>query len=142
MNISELYEKEVEQKDRQFEVLRSNGDKSGHHITLKPVNSESVELAAGKYRRIMAMFDESFKEKNKALYDESEKSGDFYEYNYRVNKELAVIRNAVCLELVEGWDFDNEFSIKELENALAGFPGLGEQIWDAYIAALVAYQKK
>jgi len=142
MNIHELYAAKVEAKDRQFEVLRSDGTPSGHHIVLKPVDSEDVEIAVVKYRRLLAQFDESFKAANAELLAESEAAGDFGEYNIRHGRELVKLQNAVAAELVEGWDFDTEFSQHELSSALAAFKGLGDQIWAAYITQLANYQKK
>ncbi len=147
MNLSELYNKEVDATDRRIEVLRSDVSPSGHFITLKdPLNAEAS--------RLVFMFDqaclsraEPFETDNKEMLARCVEIENHTEYNLAFEAHCQDLRDAFAVELVEGWDFDNEFTVDALKEAIAGFRSpmlfsLERQIIDGFRAILEEHSKK
>lgn len=147
MKLSELYKASLPQDDRKFEVLRSDGTPSGHFITLvDPASSKAAdavfmrEVAEGGMYSIYA-------EKNKELLKESEDNKNYTAFNVGFETFCEEIRDAFAVEVVEDWDFDNEFSKEELINAISSFRSpmlfsLQRQIINKFDQASKEHKKK
>lgn len=141
MKLEDLYKK-IESKNNQFEVLLPSGESCGNSILLKSHDDDDANIAAMRYSRLISLFDNNFKEKNKELYDECEQAKDFREYNFSHRKSLAEIEKSFAFELVSGWDFDNEFSGESLKELLDGFPSLKDQIISNFYKLAEEHAKK
>lgn len=141
MKLNELYSKEFSQK-KTFEVLRSDGTPSGGHITLKSPDDDAAALAFMRFNRLLGKYAKYFESKHELLQKECEEAGDFREYNYMFNAGLIELNNALAIDIVEGWDFDDVFSVQALENILKEFNGLGEQVVTEFINSINEQQKK
>ena len=144
MNLADLCA-QVTASENRFEVVKSDGSKSGHHITLKSHTDKDVILASARYNRVLTVMLERFDADNAELKAECEAAKNFTEYNFKLDFALQELRQAFAAELVSGWDFDNEFSKEELAKVLAAFIGehaLAKQILDAYNAMVESAAKK
>lgn len=147
MNLSDLYQKETAPESRKFEVIRSDGTPSGHHITL--INPSSAKAAS-----VAFMFDSAlnrrmkkYEEEKKALREECEAAANFSEYNIGFEMACQDLRDAFAMEVVDGWDFDNEFTPEALKAAIDGYRSpvlfsLQRQIINAYRDMVEAQAKK
>jgi len=141
MKLEDLYSR-IESKGSQFEVELPSGALCGNSIYLKPHDDNYANIAVMRYARLISVFDDDFKEKNKALYDECEQAKDFREYNLLHQISLAEIGKAFAFELVSGWDFDNKFSSESLKGLLEGFPSLKDQIISNFYKSMGEHAKK
>ena len=144
MNLADLCAQVTESENR-FEVVKSDGSMSGHHITLKSHTDKDVILASARYNRVLTVMLERFDADNAELKAECETAKNFTEYNFKLDFALQELRQAFAAELVSGWDFDNEFSKEELTKVLTAFTGehaLAKQILDAYNAIVESAAKK
>lgn len=147
MNLSDLYQKETAPESRKFEVIRSDGTQSGHHITL-------IDPSSAKAASVAFMFDSSlnrrmkkYEEEKKALRDECEAAVNFSEYNIGFEMACQDLRDAFAMEVVDSWDFDNEFTPEALKAAIDGYRSpvlfsLQRQIINAYRDMVEAQAKK
>ena len=144
MNLADLFNAATSSANS-FDVLKSDGTPSGHHITLKAHTDKDVILASARYNRVLMVMLERFDADNAELKVECEAAKNFTEYNLKLDFELQELRQAFAAELVSGWDFDNAFSKEELAKVLAAFIGehaLHKQIIDAYNAMVESASKK
>ena len=144
MNLSDLCS-QVTASENRFEVVKSDGSKSGHRITLKSHTDKDVILASARYNRVLKALLDQFESDNAELKAECEKVKDFTEFNFKLDFALQELRQAFAAELVCGWDFDNAFSKEELVKVLAAFTGehaLAKQILDAYNGMVESAAKK
>ena len=144
MNLADLFNAAISSTNS-FEVLKSDGTPSGHHITLKAHTDKDVILASARYNRVLMVMLERFDADNAELKAECEAAKNFTEYNFKLDFELQELRQAFAAELVSGWDFDNAFTKNELAKVLAAFTGehaLAKQILDAYNAMVADQAKK
>ena len=121
MKLSDLYKASIAASERQFEVRKSDGSLSGHHITLIDPFSEKATKAGFMYGRELAKRAEEFNEKNKELLAQCEEAKDFTEFNVNFHSHCQDLHDAYCMEIVECWDFDNKFTEKALKEAITGF---------------------
>lgn len=147
MNLSDLYQAELPTESREFIVMRSDYTPSENKIRL-------IDPASDKAAKAAFMFDSAIKRKlkkyeaeNERLLAECKEAGDFLEYNVGFEFKCQELRDAFCHEVVEGWDFDDEFTPENLQSALDGFrspvlASLQRQIIDAFRAQSVAWAKK
>lgn len=115
---------------------------SGNHLILKSVGSDETNLALTRYHRLLKLFDERFEKDNAELKAECEAAKEHGEYIIKHGIELSNLNKAFALELVDGWDFDDEFSTDTLEQLLDAMPSLVLQIRDEFYKALGEHQKK
>lgn len=115
---------------------------TGNHLMLKAVGSDETNLALTRYHRLLKLFDERFEKDNAELKAECEAAKDFGEYNIKHNIEVSRLHKAFAAELVDGWDFDDEFSADTLSQLLDAMPSLAMQIRDEFYKALGEHQKK
>lgn len=141
MKLEDLYSR-IESKGSEFEVELPSGALCGNSIYLKPHDDNYAKVAVMRYSRLISVFDDAFKDKNKALYDECEQAKDFREYNLLHQISLAEIEKAFAFELVIGWDFDDKFNDDSLKNLLDGFVGLKTQIISNFFKASEEHAKK
>ena len=144
MNLADLCAQLTAAGNR-FEVIKSDGSKSGHHITLKSHTDKDVILASARYNRVLTVMLDKFESDNAELKAECESAKNFTEYNFKLDFALQELRQAFAAELVSGWDFDNAFSKEELAKVLAAFTGehaLAKQILDAYNSMVESAAKK
>lgn len=147
MNLESLYKQAVETDSRKFEVMKSDGMLSGHHITL-------IDPFGGKAARLTHMFDRAiaakaaaFETDNPGLLESCKQAEDFTEYNLKFEEACQDVRDAFACELVESWDFDNEFNQEALSGAIKAFRfplvfSLERQIINAYRNLLSEHAKK
>ena len=144
MNLADLCS-QVTASENRFEVVKSDGSMSGHHITLKSHTDKDAILASARYNRVLKVLLDKFESDNAELKAECEAAKNFTEYNFKLDFELQDLRQAFAAELVSGWDFDNAFSKEELAKVLTAFTGehaLAKQILDAYNAMVESAAKK
>ena len=144
MNLADLCA-QVTASENRFEVVKSDGSMSGHHITLKSHTDKDVILASARYNRVLTVMLERFDADNAELKAECEAAKNFTEYNFKLDFALQELRQAFAAELVSGWDFDNAFSKEELAKVLIAFTGehaLAKQILDAYNSMVESAAKK
>lgn len=147
MNLSELYHAEIPTESRRFEVIRSDGSLSGHHITLvDPVGAKAAK-AAFMFDSALARRAKKYESENAELLEQCKEAGDFTEYNLGFDLYCQDLRDAFALEVVESWDFDNEFTTDALKAAIEGFRaplllGLQRQIIDAFRRVVAEEAKK
>src|SRR5574344_1988303 len=144
MNLADLFNATAS-SENSFEVLKSDGNPSGHRITLKAHTDKDVILASARYNRVLMSMLEKFDADNAELKAECEAAKNFTEYNLKLDFELQELRQAFAAELVSGWDFDNAFSKEELAKVLGAFTGeyaLAKQILDTYNAMVADQAKK
>lgn len=115
---------------------------SGNNLMLKPVGSDETNLALTRYHRLLKLFDERFEKDNAELKAECEAAADFGEYNIKHNIEVLKLHKAFAVELVDSWDFDDEFNADTLSQLLDVMPSLTLQIRDEFYKALGEHQKK
>ena len=147
MNLSDLYQASVGESDRKFEVLRSDGAESGHHITLiDPASDKAAKavfmLGAAEREKL-----EKFKADNAELESDCKEIGNYTAFNLNFEACCQDLRDAFCLEIVEGWGFENEFSRDELLKAIKNYRApyllsLQRQIITAFTDASNAHAKK
>lgn len=147
MNLKDLYSAEVAAESRQFEVLRSDGSLSGHHITLiDPTSAKAANIAfmfeAASDRRA-----KKYNAEQKELLEECRVAENFSEFNLGFELACQDLRDAFALEVVEGWDFDNEFSQEALKGAIEAYRApvlisLQRQIVNAYHDMVTSQAKK
>lgn len=140
MKLADLL-KQAESAGRKVPVMVGD-EPSGNHLMLKPVGSDETNLALTRYHRLLKLFDERFEKDNAELKAECEAAKDFGEYNIKHNIEVLKLHKAFALELVDGWDFDDEFSANTLSQLLDVMPSLALQIRDEFYKALGEHQKK
>lgn len=141
MKLEELFVKAVNDSVT-FAVLLPGGEECGNSITLKPIGGEDTALATMRYMRLLKMYDDKFEKEHKELKTECEAAKDFSEYNYLHQKGVAALNKAYAQELVDGWDFDNEFTQDALSDLLDGYPALSQQIIDNFYRIAGEQQKK
>lgn len=140
MKLEDLY-KDATAAPR-FEVKRTDGTISGHHIYLKPAADDAAAIALMRYLRLLKLMGDKFEHENAELKAECEAAKDFSEYNFKLEVALSDLKKAFAKELVCGWDFDNEYSDKAISAAIDGFPGLSQQIIDAHFSEIDKHKKK
>ena len=137
MKLSDLYAAETPTDSRTFSVLRSDFTDSGHKITL-------IDPTGDKAAKAAFMFDAAIKRRMKRyeadsadLLKECEEAGDYSQFNVGFDFICQDLRDAFCREVVEGWDFDDDFSEANLQSAIDSFRApalvsLQRQIIDAF----------
>ena len=140
MKLADLL-KQAETQSHKVPVMIGD-EPSGNHLMLKAVGSDDTNLALTRYHRLLKLFDERFEKDNAALKDECEAAKDFGEYNIKHNIEVLKLHKAFAVELVDDWDFDDEFSTDTLNQLLDVMPSLAMQIRDEFYKALGEHQKK
>lgn len=147
MNLSELCRQAVETDSRKVEVVKSDGTMSGHHLVLiDPFGAQAAKLTH-MFDRAVAVKAAEFEKDNKDLLEASTKAKDFTEYNLKFEAHCQDLRDAFACELVESWDFDNEFSAESLKTAIKAyrFPlifSLERQIINAFRNIMAEHAKK
>jgi sugar phosphate isomerase/epimerase len=121
MKLSDLYAAEIAQEDRAFVVLRSDFSPSENRITLVDPAGEKAAKAAFMFDAAIRRKVKKYEESHKELQAECEEAGDFLEYNLGLELECKTLRDAFCHEIVEGWDFSDEFTPENLQAALDAF---------------------
>lgn len=121
MKLSELYKAALPADNRKFEVTRSDGSPSGHFITL--IDPASDKAAQAVFMLSVAESDRmaAYEAANEELKADCEASGSFVAYNLGFAAACQDLRDAFAVEVVEGWDFDNKFSEKELVKTIEAF---------------------
>lgn len=140
MKLADLL-KQAETQSHKVPVMIGD-EPSGNHLMLKAIGSDETNLALTRYHRLLKLFDERFEKDNAELKAECEAAKDFGEYNIKHNIEVLKLHKAFALELVDGWDFDDEFSADTLSQLLDVMPSLAMQIRDEFYKALGEHQKK
>ena len=140
MKLADLL-KQAENQAHKVAVMIGD-EPSGNYLTLKSVGSDDTNLALTRYHRLLKLFDERFEKDNAELKAECEAAKDFGEYNIKHNIEVSKLHKAFSVELVDGWDFDDEFSADTLSQLLDVMPSLALQIRDEFYKALGEHQKK
>lgn len=144
MNIADLFNAATSSSNS-FEVLKSDGTQSGHRITLKAHTDKDVILAAARYNRVRSLLLKRFDDENSELLSECKEAEDFTEYKFKREFAQQELLQAFAVEVVEGWDFDNQFSKHELMNVMtlvSGDHSLAEQVLRAYNNMIEEQKKK
>lgn len=141
MKLADLIKK-AEGSEHSFEIKLPDGEPAGNSLTLKPVDSDEVRISQARYVRLMNTFDKKFEAENAELKAECEEAKDFAEYNIKHSLAIGIVHKAFALELVSGWDFDDEFTEESLGALLTAWPALSLQIIGEAFKAIGAQQKK
>lgn len=147
MKLSDLYKAEIPTEDRSFVVRRSDFSESENRITLVDPASDKAAKAAFMFDSAIKRRMKKYEEANKDLIAECQEAGDFSEYNVGFDFMCQDLRDAFCLEIVEGWDFDDEFTPENVQAALDAFRApvlvsLQRQIIDAFRRMTREHAKK
>lgn len=121
MKLEDLCAKEVAKDERTFEVLRSDMTLSGGHITLIDPFGEKSSKASYLFNNAIKRRLEKYEVANTELLNHCKEIGDYSRYNIEFTSSCKDLRDAFCHEIVEGWDFDDEFTSERLQAALNAF---------------------
>lgn len=138
MNLSDFYFEDKALIGERMPIPLPNGEDSGEWLN---VISPEADAAVKAGRAFLFAYN-ALKQELAPLREKCETSGDFTEYNLRLNDACTDLNRQLAIEVVNGWSLDDPFSKESVSVLMTQYRSLGNAVADFQSSQRKALQEK